>query len=62
MFHSAQSHKQLWWHVESIPARSPSPTLFSQLHFLFQMSRLLYKLSEKQTNKEVYTKIKGMEW
>lgn len=59
MFHSAQSHKQLWCHVESIRARNPSPALFSQLHFLLWRSSLLYKLSEKQTNKEVYTKIKG---
>lgn len=61
MFHSTRSHKQLWCHVESIPARNPSPALFSQLHFLLWRSSLLYKLSEKQTNKEVYTKIKGNE-
>lgn len=57
-FHSAQSHKQLWCHVESIPARNPSPALFSQLLLLLRSS-LLYKLSEKQTESEVYTKIKG---
>lgn len=60
MFHSAQSHKQLCWcHVESISARKPPPALFSQLRFLLWRRSLLYKLSEKQTNKEVYTKIKG---
>lgn len=60
MFHSAQSHKQLCWcHVESISVRKPSPALFSQLHFLLWRRSLLYKLSEKQTNKEVYTKIQG---
>lgn len=59
IFHSTRNHKQLWCHVESIPARNPSPALFSQLHFLLWRSSLLYKLSEKQTNKEVYTKIKG---
>lgn len=59
MFHSAQSHKQLCWcHVESISARKPPPALFSQMHFLLWRRHLLCKLSEKQTNKEVYTKIK----